>query len=1817
VPPGSSVADLQRAICRQLSVWAECENTFADFVRKMAPVRAGMLIEHYRAGSLFSAQVAVSEVQAPRKAGQIEFRPGTVWETVPGAGPCIHVELGDRQFKVSLSGVGDELFGRDAACVLDLLAESLSLASTGADIERALPSSPGSPSSPDQQGSASTAATSAQGERLDWLFDRARMHDPEAVAIQADEGSLTYRELNARAERLAAHLQSRGVGRESIVGVSLERTSGLIVALLAILKAGGAYLPLDTSLPNERIKAIVRDSGLAHVITQSQDRARFAALGVAQCHLALSEDIGDATVADCGAQPGDIAYVIYTSGSTGAPKGVVIEHRSSANMALETAAAYGLTRSDRVLQFASVSWDTHTEEIWACFAAGGTLILRTPEMLASFEGFASACAKRGVTVANLPTVFWMELVRSRVRLDDSFRLVIVGGEAVSQQVVSEWHALMGRRIRLVNTYGLTEAAAVSLWCDLDSEDGRTQQGIAPLGRPLANVRVHLLGNDGGILNGAAEGEIAIGGIGVARGYIGSPKHASECFVPEPGAGDARMYRTGDMARRREDGVFEFIGRADNQVKIRGFRVELEDVEAALLLHPRVTASAAISYVGSNGHSRIDAVVAADGEAGAIDEEIRATVARHLPRFMVPSRVVVLQRLPKTTSGKVDRSKLAEYCLSGQIATTEPVAAGGNMSTEEAVLVSVWQDVLGVEAVERCSDFFACGGDSISSILVVSELTARGWRVGADQILQNPLLEDAARFLVRAESGASSVGEHVGPGDAMDSDSGVILPVTPMQSGVLFEVMSAEGVPLYVDQDLWLLRGSVDYSAFADAWSDVFARHSALRASFEWPDGVPVQRINPNVPLPLDVVDWGDLSQSEQEVALGQIVRRDLATPLKLDCPPLCRFLLIRLDDEHHWLLWSIHRLIIDGWSTTIALDDFLAFYQARTLSADPPAIAPDSYRSYVRSMVNRDVSADREFWEGYLDGIEAPTPLPKKGVTEATTRVARHETIRGSLDRRLRSALDELCRSEGVTLGAVARAAWGLLLARCSGEDRAVFGATTAGRPASMRQIADLVGCCINTLPFRVDVNGAHTVRELLATVQRASAQWLEHQTTPLGRVQDWCGVDPRLPLFESILILQNYPGGEAFDRHGALRLLHARSYEQIHYPLTVVFCARDTVTLEITYDPTLFEATAVSGLFRGLESILAEFARHPEAPLDAVELCPPAEKDRLLRWLDSLRRDYPQDQVTHDLVDMQVRRRPDAIALRGAQGACSYRRMSSWTAALANAIAADAEPGSFVVLFLGRSMECVVAMLAVLSVGAAYVPVDPDTPDERVAFMLRDCRPSVIVTTGSLRGRVQGLGYSVVEVRLERADSDHIEGLPARRRVDLDDPAYAIYTSGSTGTPKAVVISHRALVNYVHALVDAWCVAEDDVTLQFTSPSYDFAVGDIYASLASGGVVLIQDTETMASSTGFWRNCSKHGVTILNLPTSYWAEVARDIMSGRIELPRSIRLVDVGGEAASAVDVHQWVGCFASRVTLINGYGPTETTVEATHCRLATIATGSEANAPVPIGKPLANYRTYITSPDRSLLKLMPQGLPGELCIGGPGVAHGYLGRPELSKDCFCPDPFTDGGGARLYRTGDVALMREDDTLVYLGRLDSQIKVRGFRVELEEVEAVLRDQPGVADAGVRVQAGKRLVGFIEAADGVNPDIDLVLSGIRSRLPVHMVPDDIIATDAIPRFGNGKINRRALPEIPVGTRDRGQFVAPTTPTQCILAEIWREILELDVVGIHDNFFELGGNSILALRLMSQAGVRGLRLSPRDVFENATVAALAHALEAGA
>ena len=1655
------------------------------------------------------------------------------------------------------------------------------------------------------------------------LFEEQCLSTPDAVAVVFDNQQLTYHQLNSRANQLAHYLRSLGVKADTLVGLCVERSLEAIVGILGILKTGGAYVPLDPEYPTERLRFMLEDAQVKVLLTQQQ---LVESIPQHQAHLVCLDSDWEKIAQECElnlentAATDNLAYAIYTSGSTGKPKGVLVNHSNVVRLFAATDAWYHFNAQDVWTMFHSYGFDFSVWEIWGALLYGGRLVVVPYLVTRSPESFYQLLCQEKVTILNqTPSAFrqLIQVEQSKATIGDlNLRLVIFGGEALEIKSLQPWFERHGDQMpQLVNMYGITETTVHVTYRPLSKADLNHTASV--IGRPIPDLQVYVLDEYFQPVPIGVPGEMYVGGEGVTRGYLNRPELTAERFISNPFS-KSKLYKTGDLARYLPNGELEYLGRIDNQVKIRGFRIELGEIESLIVQHPAIWESVVIVREDQPGDKRLVAYVVPQVEQSPTVLELRQFLKAKLPEYMVPSAFVLLESLPLTSNGKVDRRALPTHeldstLLEKYVAPRTPI---------EEMLAQIWAQVLKLERVGIHDNFFEVGGHSLLATQLLS-------RIRTSFKVELALRELFARATV------AELAQSIGQLQQQDLEL-ISLPILPRTRDV--------ELPLsYAQQRLWFLDqfepnsafynipmalrlvGNLKQAALEQSLREIIHRHEALRTNFITVDGKPSQIIQPETNWTVSVVDLKYLSITEQEITSQQLAQQQITQPFDLAKGTLIRATLVVLSETEHVLLVSMHHVVSDGWSMGVFVQELAALYNAYAQGQSSPLTPlPIQYADFAiwqRQWLQGEVlQSQLSYWQQQLANAPALLSLPTDRPRPAEqTYHGTHQEFALSLE--LTSKLTKLSQEQGCTLFMTLLAAFDTLLYRYTGTEDILVGSPIANRDRS--EIEGLIGFFVNTLVMRTDLAGNPSFSELLLRVREMAMEAYTHQDLPFEMLVEALQPERDLshtPLFQVMFVLQNAPTFELELTGLTVNPLLIKGTTS-RFDLTLSM--ENTPTGLVAwweYNTDLFDASTIERMTGHFVTLLEGIIANPKERISQLPLLTEIEQQQLLVEWNDTKVDYPLHKCIHQLFEEQVELRPDAVAVEFQNQQLTYKQLNYRANQLAHylrswGVGADVLVG----LCVERSLEMVIGLLGILKAGGAYVPLDPKYPSDRLSFILDDTQVKVLLTQQRLIDRLPPNQAKLVCLDTDAEDISKCSTDNIISRVQPNNLVYIIYTSGSTGQPKGIAMSQLALCNHILWHRDNLKISRGAKTLQFASVSFDVSFQEIFTTWYSGGTLFLITEELRRDALALLGFLQEKQIQRMFLPVVGLQQLAEVALGNGIVNTGLREIITSGEQLQITPAISGWLSKLTD-ITLHNQYGPSES-------HLATSYTLPDAIDTWPllpsIGRPISNTQIYILD---KYLQPVPVSVPGEVYISGALLAQGYFNRPQLTQEKFIPNPFVKAGGeiftqhsAILYKTGDLARYLPDGKLESLGRIDNQVKIRGFRIELGEVEAVLGQlsdiQASCAVVREDTPGDKRLVAYIVPQSEQTISISEVRNFLKEKLPEYMVPSAIVILDALPLSANRKLDRRTLPAPDLHNQLSDRYVAPRNPIEEIVSVIWAQVLKVERVGIHDNFFELGGHSLLATQLVSRVrSSLNVELPLRSLFAAPTVAELSQHIQ---
>ena len=1622
---------------------------------------------------------------------------------------------------------------------------------------------------------------------------------PHAPAVTCGDQSLSYQELNRRANRVARALENLGVGADVPVGLCVERSVDALVCLLGILKAGGGYLPLDPSFPGHRLQLMLEDAQVPIVVTQAHLRNQLQNYSGRICDVeTLSTPTGSGTEEEnlaLSVSQDQLAYIIYTSGSTGRPKGVAVTHRSLVT-SLHARLQYYPEPVSRFLLTFSLAFDGSVTGIFWTLLQGGKLIIPSETAHRDPTELAALIEHHRIShVVWVPSLYHAVLGEALSTQLESLRVVITAGESLPLELVRRHYQLLPHAT-LYNEYGPTEA---TVWCSVYRTTREETGARVPIGRPIAHMQLYVLDASLQPMPIGVPGELYVAGACLARGYVNQPQLTHERFLANPYVPGTRLYRTGDLARYRADGNVEFLGRIDQQVKLRGYRIELGEIEYALSNFPGVHHAAVLLREDKRDQHRLVGYVAGESSLRDRLEQVGSYLAARVPYYMVPSVILWLDTMPLSATGKVNRDTLPapEHAADHASARTAP------RNQIEESLAELWKSVLEVPEAGIHDHFFEQGGHSLLATQLVSRIREIfEVDVSLPALFERPtiaaLAEEVTRLRQREQKAPA-----MPPIISVSRDQPLPLSYSQQRMWLMYQLApesTAYNMPFASRQ-----MGRLNKAALRNTIEAICSRHEAFRTTFIMRDEGPVQVIHPFRPPHWVEVDLRHLPFEQRQQQAARLVEQEANQPFDLEKGPLARFLLIEIEPEDHVLVLTMHHIIGDQWSFGVIGYEFAFFYNA-FCRGEVPAPKPIllQYADYAvwqrRCLTDDWLSIQSAYWQKKLAGLPKlllPTDHPRP-VTQ---------TFNGShcmleLPTSLIERLKQFSAEHNATVFMTLLACFQILLSRYSGQTDVAVGSPIANRTQSA--VESIIGSFVNTLVMRTDLSGDPTFIELMARIRKTALEAYANQDFPFDKLVETMHSTrdhSSAPLVQVLFNVPNAPIRE-INVQGLSWVPFEVETQAAQFDLSLTIETEFSRKAYLTFNTDLFEPQTAERMLGQYKILLQSALANPQSKLSELPTLTAPERKLMLQDWNRTQREYPQSECFPQLFEAQVERTPDAVALSMGQKALRYSELNARANQLARYLQTlNVGPGVAVGIGLERSLEKVVALMAILKTGAAYVPLDPDYPRDRLRFMSENAALTVVLTSESLVDRFDA--HICPPLCLDREnervaqEANHNLG-PIATPQNL---AYILYTSGSTGQPKGVEIPHRALVNFLWSIrQEPGCTAHD-VMLSVTTLSFDIAGLELYVPLLVGARVEIASRAVAMDGRQLRDLCETIEPTIMQATPATWRMLVEAGWQGSKTLT-----VLCGGEALS----HDLAASLLKRsASLWNMYGPTETTI------WSTIEKIERSDQEITIGRPIANTDVYILD---QFLQPLPIGVSGELYIGGHGLARGYRGRPDLTEERFIPHPFSPQPLARLYRTGDLARYLPDGRIVHLGRLDHQVKIRGFRIELGDIEAALSRHPAVRQtvvtAGDDRQGAKQLVAYVVCQVGSAPSQQELRLFLRSEIPEYMVPSLFVFLKTMPLTANNKVDRNALPSPASSVSDEPGHSGPRDRVEVQLTALWQQVLEVSKIGIHDNFFDLGGHSLKAAHLFFLLEqVYGRRLPLATLFQAPSIAELASVL----
>lgn len=1635
------------------------------------------------------------------------------------------------------------------------------------------------------------------------LFEKVVRRFPEKVALVMNNKQVTYRELNNKSNQLAHYLKENGVDKETFVGLAMERSIALFIGMLGILKAGGAIVPLDPNYPKERLEFMLKETNLSIVITQkhlekqlpSNSEKLIFVDNEATSFSEYSYNNPDTTY-----ENESLAYILFTSGSTGKPKGVEIMHQGVSRL-IEGIPGITITPEDTFLQLAPFSFGASTFEIWGCLLNGARLII-TPQQTPSLSDLSTTINSNKVSILWLPVGLFNLMVDSQLEAFKGLKYLMIGGDFISTSHLKK--VLEIESLEVVNGYGLTENSTFTCCYPIPKDWKSTP--IVPVGRPLSGVEIHVLDNNHQEVPIGVVGEVFVSGNGLARRYLNRPKLTSEKFIKHPSKPGLRLYNTGDLGRWLSDRNLELRGRVDNMVKIRGFRVELGEVEKILNDHPDVKESVVIARQGDTGEKYLATYVILKEEDAL--KTLRDYLGSKLPEYMIPSTFTGLDEFPLNPNGKVDRKALPEPDLTNRI--TKHYSAPSSPIAD--LVATIWSQTLGIEEIGVTDSFIELGGNSLLGLQIAARLQEEfQLEILPQHIFEYRTVNKLAEFidqLRRAKQLSSTI-----PLERVETENHTSS-LSYNQEGLWFIDQYAENKSLYNVPFTLHIKGNLQITSLERSLNILINRHEILKNVFKQVDDNLVQTVAAFQNVTLPIFDFSSYTKEERKSKVKELMIDNAETPFNLTQGPLFRIKVAKLDTEEFIILCNVHHIIFDATSLGIFIKECFALYEEFVDGV--PALLPKlsvNYTDFVtwqkKWLNNELIEKQLKYWKTKLAGelpvLQLPTDYPRPVVQKHNGALCKVH-----LSNSLVQELKTLSKEEGSTLFMTLLTAYKILLSKYTGQEDIIVGSPSSIRNHTM--LENLIGYLVNTLVFRTNISGSLNFLELLSSLKQTALEAYKHQDTPLDKIIN--AIQPERstsysPLFQTLFVLPNKP--VKMPNPSGLNInLQQYDYNISKFDLSLFMEETDNGMLAIfEYDTDLFAHSTIQQMANHFLNLLNQIVKNPNKPIDQLSLLSNYERDQIINKQNKVNESYKSLPIQL-LFEEQVKQTPYNIAVKLNDRTLTYKELNEKSNQLAHFLQKQGVNNETLVgIYMDRSIEMIVGLLAVLKSGGAYVPLDPQYPKDRISYMISDSELSILLT--------QEKYISTLPKEIKAICMDHYQELLAEEPIEnvqnttnLENLAYVIYTSGSTGKPKGVMMKHKTVTNLIQWQCQDSRLELGDKTLQFTTLSFDVAIQEIFSTWCSGGELVLINEELRQDFYELSSFIVKENIARLFLPFVALQQLA-DVFLSTDLLPINLKEVITAGEQLQITANIKELFKKLKDGALYNQYGPTESHVVTSY---KLDKNPEKWPSLPPIGYSLPNSKLFVLD---EYQQPIPAGIIGELYIGGDVLAKGYKNKPELTKKRFIASPFSTSKSEILYRTGDLVRYLPNGAIEFIGRADDQVKVRGFRIELGEIESHLSHLPNISEAVVSVYGNtageKRLVAYLVANTQISPKE--ISQTLKDKLPEYMVPKQYVQLESLPLTPSGKIDRRALPQPSMNEFLEDSYIEPKTQLEKQVAKIWCDVLDMHHVGIEDNFFELGGHSLLATKLVFK--IRKffqLEIPLRALFENPTINGMCKSIE---
>lgn len=1633
-----------------------------------------------------------------------------------------------------------------------------------------------------------TSAEYPQNTTIDQYFDKQVNETPKAIAVADANTSLTYIELKKKSEELAARLQYNGVGKGDCVALITGQTVEMIIGILGILKAGAAYLPIDMEFPKERIDYILSNSSAKAIITVS-DIKYSKNIQTINVNYPGEKDISFRASKHTSQ---DNAYIIYTSGTTGQPKGVVIKHRSVMNFVNYNRKVF--CRFNKKLQVALLAnyvFDASVQQIFSSLLYGHTLHLISKELKLNPPKLHKYFNENRIDIFDTtPSLFANLVLPINDFSEYAFKIIIVGGEALPVKYVSDFYKKkLPQGVRLLNAYGPTETTVDASYFEMkELPQFLKKKDIVYIGKPNENTRIYILDKEKNIVPIGVPGEMYISGACLSTGYLNNKALTAEKFIANPFEPGELMYSTGDLCRWTDEGYIDYIGRTDNQVKIRGYRIELGEIEALINQNDSIKENAVLAKDDNFNNKQLVAFIVSEKKINIV--KLKEELLEKIPEYMVPSHFVQVEHIPLTPGGKLDKKALPEPDLTKEngLKFVKP------KTSIEIKLANIWSQVLKIERIGIQDNFFELGGHSLLAAQVISKVHVEfNTDIQFISIFEKPTISSLAKLIEQNSFEKPYV-------QIQSYKKTGTIPLSYAQERMWFLEQYQQNNSTYNVPGVIRLKGSLNIKALENAFKQLINRHEVLRTNFVTVNDKPQQNIHEQSRWELQVTDLSNLSEGKANKEVKRRVNKEFLKPFNLQHDSLLRTSIYKVSKTNHVLFINMHHAVSDAWSYTVLLKEISEIYTANINNSKPDLpelkIQYADYAIWQREYFNGSILEEQTiYWKKKLKDV-AVLELPSDYQRPAE-QTYNGSTIKVNIDKHITVELNRLAGENSTTLYMVLLSAFKILLYKYTGQEDICVGSPVANRTRS--ELEPLLGVFINTLALRSNVCSNIQFTRFLNQVKTTTLEAYKYQELPFEKVVDAVQPERNLaypPLYQVLFSLENTPGKQ-FQLPGIKAEMEDVDTTTSKFDLTFSLQENiDGIHGMMNYNTDIFKKKTIEGFYKCYINLLKSILGNPNQLISELEILDKREQKLILNKWNSTIHELPENKTFHKLFEEQVEKTPDNIALIFNEQEITYRTLNTKAKQVAEyLLESNIKPDDLVAISMERSIEMITGILGVLKSGAAYVPIDPELPQSRIDFILEDTKSRFVITSKNIYERFKALKYNWVALDINTVlEQKNSKEYNKQSKAISNNLAYVIYTSGSTGMPKGVMVEHRNIVNLVYAQKEEFNISENERILQFASINFDASIEQIGLALFSGAALVLIDKETIVNENKFENYISQKQVTHLHAVPLFLNGI-------KLSKPNKLKRVVSGGDVCPVGLAER----FYNQFDFYNKYGPTETTVTSIQYKVENLESGISS---LPIGKPIVNTQVYVLDKD---LHPVPTGVKGELYIGGAGVARGYLNRPELTQERFINHPFQQG--AILYKTGDIVKYLPDGNIEFIGRIDNQVKIRGHRIELGEIEAILNKLKLVKESTVQVyekNTDKQLIAYVVFENNVVANQEL-REKLRTQLPDYMIPVQFISLSELPLNNSGKLDKKALPGPDFTFESSKEFKLPETKNQKKIAEIWKQVLNLEKVSVNDNFFELGGHSLLATQVISKIHKKcNVEIRLKTIFEKPTIRELA-------